>query len=122
MTREEILRLLDDTNGHHLLNGRQLREIATLALEALDARCEPPAEPRFYIQHTKHYAGDYVLWWGPKQNGYTFDLDKAGLYTEEEAKRIEALRGQEKAWPEAMVRRAATKSVSIEYLRWSADQ
>lgn len=117
MTREEILRLLDDKNGHHLLNGRQLREIATLALEGLDARSEPPAAPLFYIQHTKHYAGDYVLWWGPKQSGYTFDLEKVGLYTEEEAKKIEALRGQEKAWPEATVRRAATKAVSIGYLR-----
>jgi hypothetical protein len=67
----------------------------------------------FYIQHTQNYAGDYILWWGPNGSGYTFDLDRAGLYTKAEADSIVGLRGQEKAWPKAAVQPGIERAVNV---------
>jgi hypothetical protein len=71
----------------------------------------------FYVQHTQNFAGDYMLWWRPNGCGYTFNLDEAGLYTEAEARRIEAMRGQEKAWSQDEVMPGIQRAVSIVHLR-----
>ena len=44
-------------------------------------------EPRGFILCTVERDGVYALWWRPDGMGYTSDLDKAGLYTETEARR-----------------------------------
>lgn len=74
-------------------------------------------DERFYIQHTECFAGDYILWWGPDNNGYTYDLDRAGLYSKQDASQIVAMRRRERAWPESLARNAANTVVSIERLR-----
>ena len=71
----------------------------------------------FYIQHTQCYAGDFILWWRPNGMGYTHMLDEAGVYGQEEADQIVAMRGQERAWPVDDVNAAATRAVSIVRLR-----
>ena len=42
---------------------------------------------KYYIK-TQGYNGDALLWWRPNSCGYTMDLNKAGKYSEEEAKNI----------------------------------
>ena len=42
----------------------------------------------YYIQDSRQYVGNCVLWWAKGGNGYTCNLLKAALYTEEEAKKI----------------------------------
>jgi hypothetical protein len=74
-------------------------------------------EPLFYIQCISNYAYDYILWWKPDSKGYTHDLNKAGLYTAEEAQSICAMRGEEVAWPEDVIKKHIEASVSIEVLR-----
>lgn len=71
----------------------------------------------YYIQHTKTYAYDFILWWGKDQKGYYYDLDQAGTYTKEEADKIVALRGEEVAWPVELVRASVSSAVSICDLR-----
>lgn len=71
------------------------------------------SEGLYYIQDTRSYGGDDVLWWGPDRSGYTYDLDKAGVYTEEEAQKICRLRGTEKMWPKNLVDRCAVRHVPI---------
>lgn len=47
--------------------------------------------PLFYIFAKEHSAKrEHCLWWCPGSKGYTFDLNRAGLFTEAEAKEIEA--------------------------------
>jgi hypothetical protein len=62
---------------------------------------------KFYIQDARNYVGDAVVWWGPDGNGYTTDLDEAGLYEEERARSIEKSRDTDKAIPEEVARAAA---------------
>lgn len=44
---------------------------------------------KFYLLSLKHSAGDFLTWWRPDERGYCWSLDAAGLYTEEQAKKIE---------------------------------
>lgn len=43
---------------------------------------------RYYIQDTRQFVGNSVLWWRKDQGGYTTDLKKAGKYTKKEAMAI----------------------------------
>jgi hypothetical protein len=55
----------------------------------------------YYIQNRNAgYLGNSPMWWGLNRNGYTADLNKAGKYSEEEAKGI-CTNNPEKnvAWP-----------------------
>jgi hypothetical protein len=43
----------------------------------------------YYIQNrSKGFLGNSIIWWGKNSRGYTADLNEAGKYTEEEAKKI----------------------------------
>lgn len=42
-------------------------------------------ENLYYIQDTRSYIGNCVVWWRAGGRGYTTDLDDAGLYTQQEA-------------------------------------
>ena len=41
----------------------------------------------YVIQDTRQYVGNSVLWWGPESSGYTTNIDEAGRYTLDEAKK-----------------------------------
>jgi len=52
-------------------------------------------EELYYIQNG--WVGNAILWWGKESFGYTTEIDKAGKYTKEEAKKI-INRPEDKAW------------------------
>lgn len=79
-------------------------------------------DSEYYIQDTRFYWGDYVVWWGPNNSGYTVDLDKAGLYTLEEAERIEQIRGTDKKWHRRDVEQAIVRAVDVGRLRASVKE
>ncbi|MED0649776.1 hypothetical protein P9246_15805 [Aeribacillus pallidus] len=37
----------------------------------------------YYLLSLKWSKDSHFVWWGPNNNGYTHDLNKAGVYTEE---------------------------------------
>ena len=45
-------------------------------------------EELYYIQDSRSYLGNAILWWGLNSQGYTADLNKAQKYTKEEAIKI----------------------------------
>lgn len=53
----------------------------------------------YYIEDTRQRVGNSVMWWAPDGKGYTCDLRCAGVYDEEEAKRIAGKRGTDRLWP-----------------------
>jgi hypothetical protein len=56
------------------------------------------AEELYYIQDTRTYVGNAVMWWGKESAGYTTDIMKAGKYTKQEAQDI-CKRKTDRAWP-----------------------
>lgn len=75
------------------------------------------SERLYYIQDTRTYFGDTILWWGPNRGGYTCKLAEAGLYSEEEAERIFHLRGTDVPVLQEDAERAARPTVMVGDLR-----
>jgi hypothetical protein len=69
------------------------------------------------VQQVNTWQGDSVVWWAPDRNGYTFRLDKAGVYDEAEARRIERIRGEDWAVPVEIAEAAASRHVAAQDLR-----
>lgn len=72
----------------------------------------------FYLQNTKSYAYDYMLFWAHNFSGYTYSLDDAGLYTRKEAEsQCRSRPDEDVMWREADVVDVSNRAVSIELLR-----
>jgi hypothetical protein len=70
----------------------------------------------FFVQDTRSYHGNAVVWWA-KGSGYTSHLDDAQEFDEATAHRMERSRSSDKAWSADLVRRSATMHVDIQRLR-----
>jgi hypothetical protein len=70
----------------------------------------------YYIQDTRSYVGNAVVWWRPEGKGYTTNIDEAGLFTRKKAALIQANRATDKAWPEEAVRGAILRYVDAQRL------
>jgi len=75
---------------------------------------------KFYILDVRSIVGNCALWWRPNGHGYTCDLNDAGLYDEEEAKKRH--RYTDVAVPEEMARACSQVHVRVERLREMLDQ
>jgi hypothetical protein len=71
----------------------------------------------FFIQDTRSYHGNAVVWWGKDGKGYTSHLDEAWEVDEPTARKMEQRRDTDKAWPADVVRSAASLHVDIQRLR-----
>lgn len=49
------------------------------------------------------YVGNSVLWWKRGMRGYTTNIDKAHIFTEEEAFSQHKVRNEDKPWPLTVV-------------------
>lgn len=54
---------------------------------------------KYYIQDTRTFHGNAVVWWGIDGKGYTSQLEKAGKYTKADADNICKNRLTDVAWP-----------------------
>ncbi len=80
----------------------------------IDDRTANDTEQLYYIQFTgQGFVGNCMLLWRPNGNGYTTELDKAGLYTTD---RLENLRDTDQPWKQETLRAAAVLHVRGEGL------
>lgn len=70
----------------------------------------------YYIQDSRKYVGNDVLWWGLNNGGYTTDLSKAEMYTREEAQKICKDRSTDIMWPVEYVDSRSQKVVDMQKL------
>jgi hypothetical protein len=79
-----------------------------------------PSEDLWYLQDTRSYVGNDVLWWAKDGNGYTTDVSKAHAYTREKAFRLAAARGCDRAWPKAYIDGKTRPAVDMQYIDHAA--
>lgn len=72
---------------------------------------------QYYIQDTRFFVGNAVMWWRPKGAGYTCDIEDAGIYSEEKALLIAANRDTDVPWPVEDVRPLIKGYVDMQQLR-----
>ena len=71
-------------------------------------------EQMYYVEDTRSIVGNCMLWWGPNRNGYTTELDSAGLYT---AGQVQGMRPTDVGWPKEFVEVHVVKHVRRDVLR-----
>lgn len=64
----------------------------------------------YYIQDSRSYVGNDILWWAQGQNGYTTDITKAHIFTEDQARLQNQDRYTDVPWPAEYIN-ARIKSV-----------
>ena len=71
----------------------------------------------FYMQDSRSYVGNDVLWWAIDGNGYTTDLRKAQTYTREEAQRMHDFRRTDIPWPKDYIDQKTRPAVDMQYIK-----
>lgn len=67
----------------------------------------------YYLQDSRDYVGDYMLFWRKEDRGYTTDPAQAQTYTEDELKR-KGLRDTDIPWRTSYIDARISQVVSIE--------
>lgn len=73
----------------------------------------------YYIQDSRSYVGNCVLWWRASGAGYACDIDDAGKYPGAEAR---SLRDTDIPWPADFVLARVARYVDMQRLRAGAEQ
>lgn len=71
----------------------------------------------FYVQDSRSYVGNDVLWWSKNGNGYTTDLSKAQLYSLEQAVQMHKARTTDIPWPKDYIDAKTRPAVDMQYIR-----
>jgi len=67
----------------------------------------------YYVQDSRSYVGNDVLWWGRNSAGYTTNIDEAEVYTDLE---IGTFRDTDIPWPFDYINRIARRAVDHQKL------
>ncbi|WP_429268884.1 hypothetical protein [Paraburkholderia sp. EB58] len=71
----------------------------------------------FYLQDSRSYVGNDVLWWAWHGKGYTTDLRKAHVYTKEEAQSMHDARSTDIPWPKDYIDAKTRPAVDMQYIK-----
>lgn len=71
----------------------------------------------YYMQDSRDYVGNDVLWWAKNGNGYTTDLSRAETYTQEEAQRMHNSRHSDIPWPKSYIDGKTRPAVDVQYIK-----
>ena len=76
-----------------------------------------PEEQLYYIQDTRSYTGNSVMWWCPEGNGYTSDLDEAWKVPLDKAKAMHRSRKTDVPWACNEINKYAQRHFDMQNLR-----
>lgn len=71
----------------------------------------------FYLQDSRGYVGNDVLWWAKDGKGYTTDLSKAHIYTKEKAVAQHNMRETDIPWPKDYIDAKTRPAVDMQYIK-----
>lgn len=72
---------------------------------------------KFYLQDSRGYVGNDVLWWAKNGAGYTTDLSKAQMYSQEDAQRQHNCRETDIPWPKEYIDARTRPAVDMQYIK-----
>lgn len=75
-----------------------------------------PREAEFYLQDSRSYVGNDVLFWAKDGKGYTTDLRMAHVYSQEAALAQHHSRPSDIPWPKAYIDAATRPAVDMQYI------
>jgi rubrerythrin len=70
---------------------------------------------QFYLQDSRGYVGNDVLWWA-NEGGYTTDLSKAEIFTQEKAVKQHQCRKTDIPWPKDYIDHKTRPAVDMQYI------
>jgi hypothetical protein len=73
-------------------------------------------ENEFYLQDSRSYVGNDVLWWAKNGAGYTSDLSKAEVYTRASAVSQHNERESDIPWPKLYIDQKTRPAVDMQYI------
>ncbi|MCA8328908.1 hypothetical protein [Burkholderia cepacia] len=71
----------------------------------------------FYVQDSRSFVGNDVLWWAQGGSGYTTDLRKAHVYTREEAQARHNERATDIPWPKDYIDSKWRPAVDFQHIK-----
>jgi hypothetical protein len=72
---------------------------------------------QFYLQDSRGYVGNDVLFWAKNGNGYTTDLRNAHVYSKEEAVKQHESRPTDIPWPKEYIDAKTRPAVDMQYIK-----
>jgi hypothetical protein len=79
--------------------------------------CGDPVNPRhnYYIQDTRQFVGNCVMFWRHEGKGYTCDFEEAGVFSGDDP-RVHSDRDTDVPWPVMQVRASRVTHVDAQLL------
>lgn len=74
-------------------------------------------EDLYYLQDSRGYVGNDVLWWAKDGKGYTTDLRSAHVYTKADAVAHHESRETDIPWPKAYIDGKTRPAVDVQYIK-----
>ena len=71
---------------------------------------------KYYIQDSRHYVGDSVLWWAKDRGGYTVDITRAHICDKQEAQEICSNRKNDIVWDKNYIDQKISSHVNAEHI------
>lgn len=71
----------------------------------------------FYLQDSRSYVGNDMLFWAKDGKGYTSDVSKAHIYTKESAQAQHNIRETDIPWPKSYIDAKTRPAVDMQYVR-----
>lgn len=76
-------------------------------------------DDEFYLQDSRSYVGNDMLFWAKDGKGYTTDLRNAHLYTKQQALKRHESRETDIPWPKAYIDAKTRPAVDMQYVKRS---
>ena len=76
-----------------------------------------PTDDQFYLQDSRIYVGNDMLFWAKDGNGYTTDIRLAQVYTKAEAVAKHEARITDIPWPKAYIDAKTRPAVDMQYVK-----
>jgi hypothetical protein len=72
---------------------------------------------QYYLQDSRSYVGNDVVWWAKDGKGYTTDLRLAHIYTKEQAVAHHESRSSDIPWPKEYIDNKTRPAVDMQYIK-----